>query len=127
MNAGSSSLKFALFDFVLAPILRQRIDDAKSALLLSMCNAAGTVLDIVAHLGRRVAGIEGTLNDESDLLGATGISGDMRVLLRNDASRAAETIALPNALGGIDGLIRFELVSARHTHSIIFARIGGSA
>jgi acetate kinase len=101
VNAGSSSLKFALFDFVLAPILRQCIDDAKIALLLSMCDAAGTVLDIVAHLGRRVAG--------------ANVASTPRI------STADRTVSVLVYAADEEPMI------ARHTHVIIFARIGGCA
>lgn len=101
MNAGSSSLKFALFDFVLAPILRQCIDDAKIALLLTMCDAAGTVLDIVAHLGRRVAG--------ANAASTTRIS------------TANRTVRVFVYAADEDPKI------AQRAHAIIYARIGGCA
>ena len=101
MNAGSSSLKFTLFDFVLAPILCKYIDDAKIALLLSMCDAAGTVLDIVAHLGRRVAGANVASTPRISTADGTG----------SVLAYAADE----------------EPMIARHAQVIIFARIGGCA
>lgn len=117
LNAGSSSLTSALFDPLLAPILRRGIDGAKIASFLSMGDAAGTRLVIVAHLGRRVAEIEEPLYDHSVLLPITGVSGDVRARIGNDNSRVAQAIVLfinwlanvagwiSNAPGRNDGLI----------------------
>jgi acetate kinase len=120
LNAGSSSLTFALFDPLLAPVLRgidDAKDDARIASFLSKGDADGTHLVIVAHLGRRVAEIEDPLYDHSVLLGLTGSSGDVRVRIGNDNSRVAQTIiffinwlanvagCISNAPGRNDGLI----------------------
>lgn len=120
LNAGSSSLTFALFDPLLAPVLRgtdDAKDDARIASFLSKGDADGTLLVIVAHLGRRVAEIEDPLYDHSVLLGLTGSSGDVRVRIGNDNSRVAQTIiffinwlanvagCISNAPGRNDGLI----------------------
>lgn len=75
------------------------------------------VLLYLARQGHSVAEIEDMLYHQSGLLGVSGISGDMRVLLASDDARAAEAIALftyriaievggmASALGGLDGLV----------------------
>jgi acetate kinase len=75
------------------------------------------VILYLARQGRSIAEIEEMLYHQSGLLGVSGVSGDMRVLLASDDPRAVEAIDLFNyriaieaggmasALGGIDGLI----------------------
>ncbi len=75
------------------------------------------VILYLARQGHSVAEIETILYHRSGLLGVSGISGDMRVLLGSDDTRAAEAIALftyriateagglASALGGLDGLV----------------------
>ncbi|MDB5725824.1 MAG: acetate kinase [Novosphingobium sp.] len=75
------------------------------------------VILYLARQGRSITEIEHMLYHQSGLLGISGISGDMRVLLGSDDARAAEAVALfsyriaieaggmASALGGIDGLV----------------------
>jgi acetate kinase len=75
---------------------------------------------VILHLGRQghsFADIEDMLYRRSGLLGVSGISGDVRVLLASDDPRAREALdlfsyriaahvgALTTALGGLDGLV----------------------
>lgn len=75
---------------------------------------------VILYLGRQghsLADIETMLYEQSGLLGVSGISGDMQVLLASDDPRAREAIdafsyrvateagALVSALGGLDGLV----------------------
>lgn len=87
-------------------------------MMATRCGAIdpGVIL-YLARQGRSAAEIEDLLYHQSGLLGISGISGDMRVLLGTDDARAAEAIALftyrvaveaggmASALGGIDGLV----------------------
>jgi acetate kinase len=75
------------------------------------------VILYLGRQGRTFADIETMLYEASGLLGASGISGDLRVLLASDDPRAREAIdlftyriateagALVSALGGLDGLV----------------------
>jgi acetate kinase len=75
------------------------------------------VLLYLARQGRSTAEIEDMLYRHSGLLGLSGISGDVRVLLASDAPQAAAAMAqfsysiaahvgaLVSALGGLDGLV----------------------
>lgn len=75
------------------------------------------VIFYLARQGHSLTEIEDTLYNRSGLLGVSGISSDMRVLLASDDPRAAAAIALFNyriaiaaggmvsALGGIDGIV----------------------
>jgi len=75
------------------------------------------VLLYLAAQGHRLADIEDMLYRHSGLLGVSGISGDVRVLLASTDPHAAEAIALftyqiaceagslTSALGGLDGLV----------------------
>jgi acetate kinase len=75
------------------------------------------VLLYLARQGRSVPEIEDMLYRQSGLLGVSGISGDVRVLLASPDARAAEALdlfsyriaaaagALTSALGGLDGII----------------------
>ena len=77
----------------------------------------GVVLYLIQQLGLSVGEVEDILYRKSGLLGISGISNDMRVLLGNDEPaarlavdyfvyRAAKEIgALTAALGGLDGLV----------------------
>jgi acetate kinase len=77
----------------------------------------GVVLYLFQQLGMSVREVEDVLYRKSGLLGISGISNDMRVLLGSDEStarlavdyfvyRAAKEIgALTAALGGLDGLV----------------------
>jgi acetate kinase len=77
----------------------------------------GVVLYLIQQLGLSVGEVEDILYRKSGLLGISGISNDMRVLLGNDKPaarlavdyfvyRAAKEIgALTAALGGLDGLV----------------------
>jgi acetate kinase len=77
----------------------------------------GVVLFLFQHLGLSAREVEDLLYRKSGLLGISGISNDMRVLLGNDEPaaqlavdyfvyRAAKEIgALSAALGGLDGLV----------------------
>jgi acetate kinase len=75
---------------------------------------------VILHLGRQgrsFAAIEDVLYRRSGLLGVSGISGDIRVLLASDTAAAREAIELftyrvaleaggmATALGGLDGLV----------------------
>jgi len=75
---------------------------------------------VVFHLGRQghtLAEIEYMLTRRSGLLGVSGISGDLRVLLANDAAPACEAVelfvyrialecgAMASALGGVNGIV----------------------
>jgi acetate kinase len=76
----------------------------------------GVVL-YLARQGKSIDDIEDMLYRRSGLLGVSGISGDMRVLLASDDPRAKEAIdlfgyriaveigGLTSALGGLDGLV----------------------
>lgn len=88
---------------------------------LMMATRCGTldpgVIFYLARQGHSLSEIEDTLYHRSGLLGVSGISSDMRVLLASDNPRAAEAIALFNyriaiaaggmvsALGGLDGIV----------------------
>ena len=88
---------------------------------LVMATRCGTldpgVVLYLAQQGRTVAEIEDILYRRSGLLGVSGISGDMRVLIASDDPRAREAIdlftyraateigGLVSALGGLDGLV----------------------
>jgi acetate kinase len=75
------------------------------------------VILYLGRQGRSFADIEDMLYRRSGLLGASGISGDVRVLLASEDPHAKEAIdlftyriacqagALVNALGGLDGLV----------------------
>ncbi|MDN3564138.1 acetate/propionate family kinase [Paeniroseomonas aquatica] len=75
------------------------------------------VILYLGRQGRSFAEIEKMLYHESGLLGVSGISSDMRVLLESDDPRAQEAIALfvyrilremgamASVLGGLDGLV----------------------
>ena len=77
----------------------------------------GAVLHLLTHLGMDVAAVEALLSHESGLLGVSGRSSDMRVLLAADDAAAREAVALfcwraareagamMVALGGLDGLV----------------------
>ena len=88
---------------------------------LVMATRCGTldpgVILYLAQQGRTIAEIEDILYRRSGLLGVSGISGDMRVLIASDDPRAREAIdlftyraateigGLVSALGGLDGLV----------------------
>ncbi|MFM7137164.1 MAG: acetate/propionate family kinase [Planctomycetota bacterium] len=77
----------------------------------------GAVLHLVLREGLSAAAVETLLSHESGLLGVSGISGDMRVLVESDDPRAAEavelfceraareTASLAVALGGLDTIV----------------------
>jgi len=77
----------------------------------------GVVLYLLQQLGMSAAGIEDLLYRKSGLLGVSGISSDMRVLIASDDPLAAEAIALfvhrvareagavVGAMGGLDGVL----------------------
>ncbi|HEX3837400.1 MAG TPA: acetate/propionate family kinase [Steroidobacteraceae bacterium] len=77
----------------------------------------GVVLYLMQHRGMDAARISTLLNEESGLMGVSGISDDMRVLLSTQDPRAAEAIdlfvyriglelgALAAALHGLDALV----------------------
>jgi acetate kinase len=124
LNAGSSSLKFALFDndAALTPTARGEIEKLQSAPHLVARDAKGTLLDpgIILYLGRQgksFSAIEDMLYRHSGLLGVSGISADIRVLLASDDAHAKEALdlftyriateagGLVGALCRLDGLI----------------------
>ncbi len=87
---------------------------------------------IILHLGRQgrsFAEIEDVLYRKSGLLGVSGISGDIRVLLASNSDSAREAIdlftysvaleagAMASALGGLDGLV-FTAGIGEHAASI---------
>ena len=101
LNAGSSSLKFALFDndAALTPTARGEIKNLQSAPHLVARDAKGTLLDpgIILYLGRQgksFSAIEDMLYRHSGLLGVPGISADMRVFLASDDAHAKEALDL---------------------------------
>ena len=75
------------------------------------------VIFYLGRLGHSLPAIEDMLYNRSGLLGVSGISGDIRVLLASDAPEAREAIALftyrialemgamASALGGVDGIV----------------------
>jgi acetate kinase len=77
----------------------------------------GAVLHLVLREGLSPAAVETLLTRESGLLGVSGISGDMRVLLESGESSATEavelfceraareTASLAAALGGLDAVV----------------------
>jgi acetate kinase len=77
----------------------------------------GVVLYLMQHKGMDAAGISKLLNEESGLIGVSGISDDMQVLLSTEDPRAAEAIdlfvyriglelgSLAAALHGLDALV----------------------
>ena len=77
----------------------------------------GVVLHLLREAGASVDGVEQMLYHDAGLLGVSGISSDMRVLLDSDAPEAAEAVelfcyraireigALTAALGGLDALV----------------------
>ncbi|OOE89401.1 acetate/propionate family kinase [Salinivibrio sharmensis] len=78
---------------------------------------AGLVLHLIAQEGMTADDVSTLLYKESGLLGLSGISSDMRTLLRSDKSRAEQAVAhycyritreigsLSAALGGVDHLV----------------------
>jgi acetate kinase len=77
----------------------------------------GVLIYLQSHEGLSLTEIEQLLYHESGLLGASGISGDMRTLLSSNESHAAEAVdlfvyriarelgSLAAALGGLDALV----------------------
>jgi acetate kinase len=77
----------------------------------------GAVLHLVLRAGLSAEGVETMLTRESGLVGVSGISGDMRILLASADPRAAEavelfceraareTASLAAAVGGLDALV----------------------
>lgn len=77
----------------------------------------GVVLHLQEAMGMSPAQVSHLLHHQSGLLGVSGLSGDMRVLLASDDPRAGEAVALfvyrigrelgslAAALGGLDGLV----------------------
>jgi acetate kinase len=77
----------------------------------------GVVLYLMQHKGMDAAGISKLLNEESGLMGVSGISDDMQVLLASEDPRAAQAIdlfvyriglelgSLAAALHGLDALV----------------------
>ena len=77
----------------------------------------GVVLYLMQHKGMDAAGISKLLNEESGLMGVSGISDDMQVLLSSEDPRAAEAVdlfvyriglelgCLAAALHGLDALV----------------------
>lgn len=90
---------------------------------------AGLLLYLQREAGMEAAQIETLLNQNSGLLGLSGISGDMRVLLASDAPEAKSAIALYcyrakkyigaylAALGGADAVL-FGGGVGEHSHEI---------
>lgn len=77
----------------------------------------GVILYLIQTAGMNADAVQDLLYDQSGLLGVSGISADMRVLLGNDACSAREAIelfvyraareigALSASLGGLDGIV----------------------
>lgn len=77
----------------------------------------GVILYLLQHEGMDAAAIEHLLYERSGLLGVSGLSGDMRVLLASDLATAKEAVdlfvyrigrelgSLTAALGGLDALV----------------------
>ena len=77
----------------------------------------GVVLYLLRERGMTAAAVEDLLYNRSGLLGVSGLSGDMRVLLSSEAQGAVDAIelftfrvareigALAASLGGLDGLV----------------------
>ena len=77
----------------------------------------GAVLHLVLRVGLSAAAVETMLTRESGLLGVSGISGDMRVLLESADPRAEQAVelfceraareiaSLATALGGLDAVV----------------------
>jgi acetate kinase len=77
----------------------------------------GVILYLLRHEGMDAARIETLINENSGLLGVSGLSGDMRELLASDRPEAREAIdlfvyrigrelgSLVAALGGLDALV----------------------
>ena len=77
----------------------------------------GVVLYLMQARGLAVGAVEHLLYSESGLLGVSGISGDMRALIRSGDPRAAEAVelfafrvaretgAMAMTLGGLDGVV----------------------
>ena len=77
----------------------------------------GVVLYLIREKGMDVDAVADLLNDQSGLLGVSGISSDMRELLDNDSLQAAEAVdlfvycvgrelgSLAATLGGLDALV----------------------
>lgn len=97
----------------------------------------GLVLHLIQARGMTAAGVADVLYSQSGLLGVSGISGDMQVLLASDSPRAAEAIdlfiyrttgaigSLAAALGGIDTLV-FTAGIGEHA-AVIRQRLGDAA
>ena len=96
------------------------------------------VILYLARKGHSLADIEDMLYHRSGLLGVSGVSGDMRVLLTSEAPDARAAIklftyrvatgvgALTSALGGLDGLV-FTAGTDEHSPAVrtaICARLG---
>lgn len=96
------------------------------------------VILFLARQGHSIAEIEDMLYHRSGLLGVSGISGDMRVLLESEDAQAVaaidqftyriavETAGMVSALGGIDGLVFTAGIGERSAtiRSAICARLG---
>ncbi len=77
----------------------------------------GVVLHLIEQLGMSAKAVEDLLYNRSGLLGVSGMSNDMRMLLASDEDRAREAVelfvfrlareagALVSTLGGLDGLV----------------------
>jgi acetate kinase len=96
------------------------------------------VIFYLARLGHSLPAIEDMLYSRSGLLGVSGISGDIRVLLASETPEAREAIALftyriatelgamASALGGVDGIV-FTAGIGQHSPAIraaVCARLG---
>jgi acetate kinase len=77
----------------------------------------GVVLYLLQHEGMNAAAVERLIYEQSGLLGVSGVSSDMRVLLASEAPAAKEAVdlfvyrigrelgSLAAALGGVDALV----------------------
>ena len=96
------------------------------------------VVFYLARMGWSLSAIEAMLYEQSGLLGVSGISGDVRVLLASGEAGAAQALdlytyriaqevgAMVSALGGLDGLVLTAGVGAHspQIRAMVCARLG---
>ncbi len=116
LGGGSSLCALAGFASVDASMGYSALDGLPMG---TRCGAldAGAVLDLAGPRGMPLADLQRLLYRESGLLGVSGLSADMRVLLESDAIAAREAVdlyvhhlirgvgAMAATLGGIDALV----------------------
>ncbi|MEO6091716.1 MAG: acetate/propionate family kinase [Novosphingobium sp.] len=117
LNAGSSSLKFALFDAALLPILRGEIEDIEATPHLAARDAAGTVL-----ANRRwpeasgfAAMIHDLLDFTQDHCGREGLASVGHRIVHGGADHVEPTLITPRLLSDLDALTPLDPLHMPHS------------